>query len=278
MQSCAEASERALEHVRRADDRFEEREIIEWLVIALLLGPAPAPDAIRRFEGLLGEVGDDPFLQAEILGALAPLVAMQGRQAEADDIVARGGMIMDESGAWVWIVFFWRAFIHLWRGDASAAEQELRPAYEMLKRIGEQSHFSSLAHALATVLYAQGLYADAEQMTQECEAAAAQTTCTPRSSGARSGRRRSRAETRSTTALLLAHEAVVLAQESDFLPAHADALADLAEVLRLAGREDEARAALEEAIVLYEQKGNLLASAAARASLDSQAENKRTST
>ena len=51
----------------------------------------------------------------------------------------------------------------------------------------------------------------------------------------------------------------MLAQESDFLPAHADALADLAEVLRLAGREDEARAALEEAIVLYEQKGNLLA-------------------
>lgn len=75
--------------------------------------------------------------------------------------------------------------------------------------------------------------------------------------------------------LRLAHEAVALAQDSDFLPAHADALADLAEVLRLAGREDEARAALEEAIVLYEQKGNLLASAAARASLDSQVENKR---
>ena len=125
MQSCAEASERALEHVRRAGDRFEEREIVEWLVIALLLGPAPAPDAIRRFELLLGEVGDDPFLQAEILGGLAPLAAMQGRQAEADDIVARSGTIMEESGEWVWIVFFWRASIHLWRGDASAAEQEL---------------------------------------------------------------------------------------------------------------------------------------------------------
>ena len=199
MQSCADASERALEHVRRAGDRFEEREIVEWLVITLLLGPAPAPDAIRRFERLLGEVGDDPFLQAEILGGLAPLMAMQGRQAEADDIVARGGTIMEESGEWVWIVFFWRASIHLWRGDASAAEQELRPAYEMLKRIGEQSHFSSLAHALANVLYAQGLYADAEQMTRECEGASRPNDVHSRSSGARSGRRRSRAETRSTT-------------------------------------------------------------------------------
>ena len=41
--ACAEASERALVHVRRTDDRFEEQEIIEWLLIALLLGPAPAP-------------------------------------------------------------------------------------------------------------------------------------------------------------------------------------------------------------------------------------------
>ena len=272
MQSCAEASERALEHVRRAGDRFEEREIVEWLVIALLLGPAPAPDAIRRFERLLGEVGDDPFLQAEILGGLAPLVAMQGRQAEADDIVARGGTIMEESGEWVWIVFFWRASIHLWRGDASAAEQELRPAYEMLKRIGEQSHFSSLAHALANVLYAQGLYADAEQMTRECEGASrpndVHSQILWRSIRAKTLARRNEID----EALLLAHEAVVLAQESDFLPAHADALADLAEVLRLAGQEAAARAALEDAIVLYEQKGNLLATGRARASLDRQAE------
>src|SRR5206468_12014170 len=51
--SCAEASECALEHARRAGDRFEEREIVEWLVIALLLGPAQAPEAARRCERLL---------------------------------------------------------------------------------------------------------------------------------------------------------------------------------------------------------------------------------
>ena len=278
MQSCAEASERALEHVRRADDRFEEQEIIEWLVIALLLGPAPAPDAIRRFEGLLDEIGDDALLQAEVLGALAPLVAMQGRHAEADDIIARGRVIMDEAGAWVWIVFFWRGFVHLWRGDAPMAEQELRPAYETLKRIGEQSHLSSLAHALATALYLQGRYADAEQLTQECEAVSrpndVHSQILWRSTRAKALARQNELD----DGLRLAHEAVALAQDSDFLPAHADALADLAEVLRLAGRGDEARSALEEAIVLYDKKGNLLASAAARASLDSQAENKRTST
>ena len=187
-------------------------------MIALLLGPAPAPDAIRRFEGLLEELGDDPFLQAEILVGLAHLVAMQGRLAEADDIVARSGTIMEESGEWVWIVFFWRAHIHLWRGNASAAEQELRPAYETLKRIGEQSHFSSLAHALATALYAQGRYADAEQMTRECEAASrpndVHSQILWRSIRAKALARRSEID----DALRLAFEAVALAQESDFLP------------------------------------------------------------
>jgi hypothetical protein len=37
---------------------------------------------------------------------------------------------------------------------------------------------------------------------------------------------------------------------------HGDALADLAEVLRLAGREREAAEALDRALELYEQKGS----------------------
>ena len=121
----------------------------------------------------------------------------------------------------------------------------------------------------------QGRYDEAEQLTRECEAA-----CRPNDVHSQILWRSIRAKTLARRneideALLLAHEAVVLAQESDFLPAHADALADLAELLRLAGREDDARAALEEAIILYEQKGNLLAAGGARASLEIQAENKR---
>jgi hypothetical protein len=49
---------------------------------------------------------------------------------------------------------------------------------------------------------------------------------------------------------------VALAEETDMLNAHADALIDLAEVLVLA-RQD-ARAELEQALALYERKGNLV--------------------
>ena len=43
-------------------------------------------------------------------------------------------------------------------GDPAAAGGELRPAYEALRKLGEKSHFSSLAHALANAAYAQGRY------------------------------------------------------------------------------------------------------------------------
>ena len=46
-----------------------------------------------------------------------------------------------------------------------------------------------------------------------------------------------------------------LGEQTDALAGHADALVSRAEVLRLAGRAEEARTDLEQAIGLYEAKG-----------------------
>ena len=63
----------------------------------------------------------------------------------------------------------------------------------------------------------------------------------------------------------LAREAVALADETDMLNAHADALIDLAEVLALAGQGG--RAELDQAFALYERKGNLVMAERARSRL-----------
>jgi ATP/maltotriose-dependent transcriptional regulator MalT len=60
----------------------------------------------------------------------------------------------------------------------------------------------------------------------------------------------------------LAREATTSAARTDFLDLRARAVADLAEVLRLAGRSEESAAAVREAFRLYEQKGNIAAAAA----------------
>ena len=66
----------------------------------------------------------------------------------------------------------------------------------------------------------------------------------------------------------LAREAVAICEETDMLDAQGDAYADLAEVLLLAGRADEAAAALEQALERYERKGNVVMAARTRDRLE----------
>ena len=62
----------------------------------------------------------------------------------------------------------------------------------------------------------------------------------------------------------LAREAVAIAETTDDISGQGDVYADLAEVLELGGRPDEAIAALEQALARYERKGNLVSGGRAR--------------
>ena len=263
---CAEASERALEHVRRAGDLFEEREVIQWLMIALLFGPAPAAEAEARCRHLLPETLHSPQLQAEIIGALAFLTSMLGRTDDAEKLIARAWSIMDEAGDRIWIVSYYSSFIFMWQGDPITAEARLRPSYDAHKRVGAK--ISSVSHLLANAVYTQGRYEEAEALTRESEEASrsndVQDNVMWRSTRAKVLARRAEFE----AAEQLAREAVALAATSDILVPHADAFSDLGEVLELHGRHDEAADAHRSAIELHERKGNVIAAARARARLD----------
>jgi DNA-binding SARP family transcriptional activator/class 3 adenylate cyclase len=266
--SCAAASERALVLSRRAGDRFEERENVEWLAIALLLGPAPADEAARRSEELQHECAHEPLQRALLLGVQAVLVAMQGRSKEAEELAAASRNMMDALGEWVWISFFWLAWISIWAGRAADAERELRPGYERLKSLGSKSHFSSFAYLLSHAVYCQGRYDEAETLTHECEVA-----CRPNDVHSHIMWRATRAKIlarrgRFSEAKALAREAIEFGSSSDFLSAHADALMDLAEILELDGDVPGTARAIEEAVRLYGLKGNMVARALARSRLE----------
>jgi hypothetical protein len=66
----------------------------------------------------------------------------------------------------------------------------------------------------------------------------------------------------------LAREAVGIIERTDGLDYQGDALCDLAEVLALAGKPEEATAALAQALERYERKRNVPAAARARDLLD----------
>jgi DNA-binding SARP family transcriptional activator len=262
----AEAGERALAYARRAGDSFEQREIVEWLGIALVLGPASASDAERRCRRLLDEVAGDPALEANLLGTLAYLVGIQGRSGEFAKLMGRAEQAAGPD-EWIWTVPAHFAWIALLRADPAAAEHALRPDYEQLTKIGEKSHFSSITTLLAQAVYGQGRHDEAEGLLQEAENASR-----PNDVHSQIVARATKAKVLALRGELaeaerLAREAVAFAEEGDFLHSHGEALTDLAEILELAGRSEEAAGAIRRAIALHEQKGNILAIEQAKARL-----------
>jgi tetratricopeptide (TPR) repeat protein len=149
-------------------------------------------------------------------------------------------------------------------GDPDAAERELRVAYEALEQMGEKGLLSTQAARLAQSLYAQQRYVEAEDYTKISEQAGASddiaTQMLWRQVRAKTLARRGE----DGSAQELAREAVALGEPTDALDMRADALVDLAEVLRLVGRNDEPKGVLEDALRLYEQRGNVVSAARAR--------------
>ena len=140
----------------------------------------------------------------------------------------------------------------------------LRSSYATLDRMGERAFSSTIAGFLAQGLCAEGRYEEAARFSRASEEAAASDDIFSQMLW-RTSRARIRAQQGDLErAEALAREAVQLGKRTDLLNTQADALFDLAEVLALAGRREEALVALEEAARLYERKGNLPALERAR--------------
>ena len=127
------------------------------------------------------------------------------------------------------------------------------------REIGEGWFLSTVAVDLPRAVYEQGRYDDAFALlaSDRRNAGAARPRVADQAHG-RSRRACSPRRGRLEEAEALAREGVALAADSEFVGLHADVLLDLAEVLRLAGRSEEAREATAvEAVRLYERKGNV---------------------
>ena len=130
--------------------------------------------------------------------------------------------------------------------------------------MGERAFSSTIAGFLAQALCAEGRYEEAARFSRASEEAAASDDVFSQMLW-RTSRARIRAQQGDLErAEALAREAVQLGERTDLLNTLADARFDLAEVLALAGRREEALVALEEAARLYERKGNLPALERAR--------------
>jgi class 3 adenylate cyclase/tetratricopeptide (TPR) repeat protein len=267
--ATAEAAGQAMKHAERAGAGREKHQGQGFLLYSLREGPTPAVAALRRCNQLREQARGDHFAELNVRNTIANLQAMRGRFQQAQDLFGQVRTALQDLGfAWAFDLIHWhRAEMERLAGNLAVAERELRLVYENHRQAGDQGHLSSSAVDLADVLVDQGHDAEAFRLTEISQAAAA-----PDDVAAQLVWRRVRARVLARRGSIqqaegLAREAVGLAEQTDWLKGHGDALVDLAEVLRLTSRTQDAAGALRQALRLYDHKGNLVLAAKARNAL-----------
>ncbi len=267
--AAEDAWRQAAVHARRAGDERQLTEVLGWLASAALWGPTPAAEGIGRCERYLEEVGSHQTGEAVILNHLAGLYAMQDRVPEARQLLARGMAAFEELGVTMTSsVTHPASFVAMLAGDPATAEAHLRRDYEGLEAMGERGYLATTAAFLAQAVAAQGRHDEAERFIEVSREAAGEDDYSAQMVWQGLKARILTGRGQRGEADELARSAVALAARTDFLNQHGDALLELAVVLAAAGRTAEARAAVEQALGLYERKGNLLAAAGARRRLE----------
>jgi class 3 adenylate cyclase/tetratricopeptide (TPR) repeat protein len=261
-ETAREFFERAARLAQGVGDRAEEAESLQYVLATLHRGRTPVGRALARFDELRPRTRMNRRLEAAYLETHAHLEAMQANFEVARELVRKAIAVAVDAGLEVLLETHTRpsaGFVELLAGDAVAAEAELRRACEETERVGELGFLSSITPMLIDAVYAQGRYEEALALTDRWPA---YRLTAPTDVDAQAGWRRVRAKAlarlgRFEEAERLAREAVAILADKDYVNAHADAVADLGEVLLHAGRVTDAATAMREALRLYELKGNV---------------------
>lgn len=262
--------ERAARHSRDAGDRAEEAESLQGVISTMHRGPMPVDEALLRFDELRPRAELNRRLWVFLLETSAQLEAMRGHFDIAHALISQATASAQEDGLQVLLDTHTRpaaGYVDLLAGDLEAAERALRTACEGMERVGELSFLASVVPLLVDALFEQGRDDEALTMTERWHV---DRLTVPEDVDAQIGWRRVRAKLLArkgdfVEAERLGHEAVTIAAGTDYLDATASAVADLGEVLRLAGQPNESAAKSHEAIRLYEAKGNVAAADKLRA-------------
>jgi len=268
-----DAATRMTEYARLAGDTTLEARFLAAQAMAALYGPTPVAAAEERCRQLLARAGEDRRTHAIILCVQAHLAAMDGRFDQAREAYMKSREVLDELG--------WRfhaaltsldsGAVEMLAGDPVAAERELRMDYETLNEMGERDYMPTTAALLAEALYEQSRFGDAESFAQISETFAASEDITSQFLW-RCVRAKVAAQRGEPAAETLVLEALELTEKTEELESQAQVFMDLAEVLELSGRSDEAVPHLREALARYDAKGNVVSAARARERLDALAD------
>ena len=251
--------EEGLEAVERAAEYRPERagDLLAWRGGARLEGPRPVAQLLAWLDEPEQRQAQEPWLDSYRAHGLA----MLGRIDEGRELIAATRAVCADRGARFEVAVFTgqqAAEIELLAGDPAAAAELATEGCTQLETLGDHYFRLPIVARLTQILCILDRLDEAEELVERTKqlAASDEKQAQHRWRGAkavvlaRHGRQ--------AVAEELARQAVAIAETTDFLNDQADAYANLAEVLQLNGKADEAKAALEQALQRYERKGNLV--------------------
>jgi class 3 adenylate cyclase/tetratricopeptide (TPR) repeat protein len=253
------ATERAVEYARRSGKRNMEANLMGVLIGRMFFGPTRPEGILRAVGEMRQRLEGVPIAEVGALRAEGRAEMLLGHFERARELLGRGIAMAENLGLTLMVMSirgFGTGMNERMAGDLVAAEREFRAAADICEAMGERAAGSTVVAGLADVLYDQGRYEDAMRYSRTSEewgaaddlATQLRWRCVRGKVLARMGRVEEGER--------LAREAVGIAERTDF-GWHGDVFMDLAEVLRLAGKTDEALAASRRALKLYEEKGTV---------------------
>jgi AAA ATPase-like protein/adenylate/guanylate cyclase family protein len=218
---------------------------------AYVLGPEPADELLPRFDRLLAE-SSHPLL----LLNRARVLAMLDRRAEARTLALQAHERLRELAAdncgeqHV-------ANVAILAGDHESAARYLRIFCERLEAHDQRNVLSTYLPMLGRSLCMLGQHDEAEALAERGQALGDEQDATTQALWRQVQALVHASRGHHADAGPLAREAVEIIDRSDGLNYQGEALCDLAEVLAAGGHEDEAAAALTQALDRYERKRNV---------------------
>jgi class 3 adenylate cyclase/tetratricopeptide (TPR) repeat protein len=262
--TARDAYDLAAEHARRAGLADEH---IGWRSICRLYGATPVHELLEWLDESELRAGPDQWHRASRAMALA----WQGRFDEARALLADARAALAERGGGLLLgalTGIESNLVEQLAGDPVAAAELGSAGCAILEELGDEAFLSSAASCLANALYRLDRFDEADAWASRAADMGASDDAFNqmnwRAVKAKVLARRGDRE----EAVRLAREAVAIAATTDDLSGQGDTNADLAEVLELAGKPDEAVTALEQALDRYERKGNVVSATRARCRLD----------
>ncbi len=251
-----EAVRRMEEHAARAGNVTMARLARAWLAAGYVFGPYSVAEGLQWFE-------ENEHLAAEapiFLNMQARLEAMRGDFERARTLLAAGLERAQELGQR--LLAAGRAMeacaIEFDAGNLDGAAEVALAGCAQLEELGERGWLSTLAGQAAQMLYELDRSDEAWHWTEVAEEAGAEDDVITQLLILQVRSKVLARRGKNADAERLAREAVALSDSTDMLAERADAHVDLAEVLKLAGRHEEAAEALAKAEKLYAEKGYLV--------------------